>query len=115
MKTTGSRLGLLVLSLSLAACDQVVSAKGPATVVTRDDIEGTCISLIKLDADSHISIDGETLSLAGLTARLENRAADDPCEIVVQADKNVDADAFSAVLKTINDVSPAPGTSNSQE
>ena len=84
------------------ACDQALSAKGPPTVVSREDMKDTCVILIKVDADSNISIHGDTISLNELTSHLKSQAEGASCEAVVQADKDVDADDFAEILKTIN-------------
>lgn len=105
MNSTGLRAAVIAPCLLLGSCDQALSAKGPATVVTRDDTKDACILLIAVDADSNITVNGESVSFPELEALLKRRAPEDGCEVVVQADKDAMTGTVVKVFDTI-DTSP---------
>ena len=107
MKSIGLKATATMFCLLLASCDQALSVKEPATVITRDDGEDACIVLIAIDADSNITINGETVSLAQLEARLKRRTPGDACDIVVRADKDA---MTGTVVKIFDAVNTAPLT-----
>ena len=102
MKRTGLAAGAFLLCLFLVACDQILDAKGPSIGVSREDTKDVCVLLLTMDADSNISIHGDTISLDELTSRLKNQTEGASCEVIVQADKDVDADDFARLLDVVN-------------